>query len=345
MHHLLIGEGQIGREIVEAALAAGDTVTVLRRSAAVGPERPGVTRVRGDVGDAAVLARAVEGADAIHACFHAPYDVRIWRRELPQRERAVLDAAAAQGVPVVFPESMYGFVGAADDLAEGAAPSPRDAKGEVRVQLLAARRAHAARTLSIVAADLIGPTSVGTGASVAGTLVIEPIVAGRRAIVPAALDAPHSLTFTPDLARAMLHAARHADRLPADGILHAPTAPPRSLRELAARTDRLVAGRSRAPLPVPRAVLRAAGTVSTTMREIAGIGDLWYRPCRLAPGLLETAEGLAPTSWEGAADATIRATLHERGTAPSAPSAPSVQAPRGAGAGAQSAAGAAAQAE
>lgn len=313
MHHLLIGEGQIGREILEQALAAGDTVTVLRRSAVTDGERPGLTRVRGDVLDSAVLERAADGADAIHACFHAPYDVRIWRRELPVRERSVLETAAELDLPVVFPESMYAFLGDAEDLHEDAPFSPRDPKGEMRAGLLHARREHAARTLSIVASDLLGPTSVGTGASVAGSLVIEPIVAGRRVIAPTALDAPHSLTFTPDLARAMLHAARHADRLPADGVLHAPTAPPRSLRELAVRTSGLLeaerSARPRAPWSIPRAALRAASPFSTMMREIADIGDLWYRPCRLAPGILTIEEGLTATSWEDAVDETVAATL------------------------------------
>src|SRR5690606_41050665 len=56
MHHLVIGEGQIGRAIIDRALAEGDSVTVLRRSAAA-PE-PGARRVTGDLLDPAVLREA-----------------------------------------------------------------------------------------------------------------------------------------------------------------------------------------------------------------------------------------------------------------------------------------------
>ncbi|MEJ6542958.1 hypothetical protein PQI65_07105 [Brachybacterium paraconglomeratum] len=52
---------------------------------------------------------------------------------------------------------------------------------------------------------MIGPSSVGTGAAVATAMVIEPLLAGRRAILFGRADAPHTLTHVPDLAAAMLH--------------------------------------------------------------------------------------------------------------------------------------------
>lgn len=307
MHQLVIGEGQIGREIIAQAIEGGDTVTILRRSPVETDDSPGISRVRGDVLDPAALARAMEGADAVQACFHAPYDTRLWRRDLPPREEAVLDAAARHDIPVVFPESMYPFLGDATDLHEGSELTPREEKGRIRELLIGRRQAHTARTLSIVASDLMGPTSLGTGASVACATVVEPVLAGRRAMVPGALDAPHSLTFIPDIAAAMLHAARHAERLPADGILHAPTAPPRSMRALAERTADVGGVRPRSPWSIPRLVPRVAAPVSTLMRELARIEDLWHRPCVLVPGMLTTQEGLEPTTWEQAVDRTVAA--------------------------------------
>ena len=300
MHHLIIGEGQIGRALIDLALTDGDPVTVLRRTA-VEPS-PGIRRVSGDVLDHAALTDALAQADAVHACFHAPYDARLWARELPIRERAVLDAAAERGIPVVFPESLYGFQGEAINLAEGAAPTPRDAKGEVREALLAQRRAAPARTLSLVASDLLGPTAIGTGAAVVCGMLLERISAGSRAIVMGDPSAPHSLTFIPDLAAAMLHAARHAERLApsGDAVLHAPSAPARTQSELIVAASGLLGQRVRTPWTIPRLALKALSGVSTLARELHGIADLWYRPCELRPGILTMDEGLAPTSWEEA---------------------------------------------
>ena len=307
MHHLVIGEGQVGRAVIDRALTGGDTVTVLRRT----PARPdpGLRRVTGDLLAPDVLEQAIAGADAIHACFHAPYDARIWARELPPRELAVLEAAAAADVPVLFPESMYAFQGGASDLAEGATPSPRDAKGEVREALLAQRGAHPARTLSLIAADLWGPTTVGTGAAVVTTMLIERIAAGERPIVVGDPAAPHSLTFVPDLAEAMLHAARRAGSLAPEGdaVLHAPSAPARSQAELIAAAGSLRARQPRRPLVVPQIAVRALSPLSTLARELHGIAGLWYRPCVLRPGRLSSVEGLEPTSWQKALEATVRA--------------------------------------
>ena len=55
-------------------------------------------------------------------------------------------------------------------------------KGEVREMLLAQRRAHPARTLSLVAADLLGPTAVGTNAAVVCAMLSERIAAGNRPV-------------------------------------------------------------------------------------------------------------------------------------------------------------------
>lgn len=315
MHHLVIGEGQIGRAIIDRALAEGDSVTVLRRSAAA-PE-PGARRVTGDLLDPAVLREAVVGADAIHACFHAPYDARIWARDLPPRELAVLDAAAARDIPVTFPESLYGFQGAAADLTEGTPPSPRDAKGEVRKQLLAQRQAHPARTLSLVAADLLGPTAVGTNAAVVCAMLIERIAAGARPIVVGDPAAAHSLTFVPDLAAAMLYAVRHANRLAPEGdaVLHAPSAPARSQAELIVAASELLGERARRPLVIPRLALRALAPLSTFARELHGIVGLWYSPSVLQPGVLTTHEGLQPTSWKDALEATAQAAVAARAEA------------------------------
>ena len=315
MHHLVIGEGQIGRAVIDRALADGDTVTVLRRSPA--PSEPGLRRVTGDLLAPGVLEEAVSGAEAIHACFHAPYDARIWQRQLPPRELAVLDAAASAGVPVTFPESMYAFQGGASDLHEGAPMAPRDAKGEVRRQLLERRRAHDARTLSVVASDLSGPTTVGTGAAVMSVMLIERIVAGSRPVVIGDPEAPHSLTFVPDLAAAMLHAARHAKRLAPDGdaVLHAPSAPARSQRELIAATSALLDVPVRRPLVVPRMAVRALSPLSTLARELHGIAGIWYAPCVLRAGILAAQEGMRPTSWQDALAATVRSASTARPSA------------------------------
>lgn len=293
MKYVITGAGQIGTQLAQDLLADGHEVTVVQRTA-----RPieGVTCVVGDAGDPEILRTAAQGASAIFHCIHAAYDPKSWREELPQRERTVMDVAAEAGIPVVFPESVYAFGAGAEDLSETSPLRPCSPLGEVRAELLAARAAHPATTLSVVASDLVGPTSTPSS-SMALATVIAPVAKGRPAFVLADPDLPHALTYIPDMTRAMIVAARHADELAPDGdrILLVPGQPAQSLRQLALRVAD--GGRARV-VKVPRGVLRAAGLLNASMRSLHRQGYLWYRPTVLRDGVLATSYGLTATPWD-----------------------------------------------
>ena len=81
------------------------------------------------------------------------------------------------------------------------------------------------------------------------------------------LDQPHSWTHVPDLARAMVAAAQREDLW--DRVLHAPTAAPRTQREMVhAFADAAGVSDPGARRRSPCWVLRAAGW-SAPMRELA----------------------------------------------------------------------------
>jgi len=75
-------------------------------------------------------------------------------------------------------------------------------------------------------------------------LVLPKVLAGKRAWAPVDLDAPHSWTYTGDVARTLLAVA--ADAGSWGRAWHGPTGPPRSLREVTIRVAEL------AGVPAPR---------------------------------------------------------------------------------------------
>lgn len=267
--------------------------------------------IAGDVGDTALLERELDGVDAVFHCIHSAYDADAWRKVLPGRELAVMDAAAARDVPVVFPESVYTWGHGAENLVEdtagGHAPVPCSPLGEVRGELLAARAAHPARTLSLVASDLIGPTA-DAGSSVATLSVIKPIAQGRRGFLLGDPSLPHSLTYLPDMARAMIHAADHAEALAPDGnaVLHVPSLPAESMRDLAVRVAALTGNRPRLA-GVPGWPLAVAAYLHPMARELHNQSYLWRRPAILRDGRLAESPQLAPTSWDEALAASTAA--------------------------------------
>lgn len=292
MRYLITGAGQIGTQLARDLAAEGHEVVVLRRGdGAV----PGAEVTVGDAGDRDALRRAAAGADAIFHCIHAAYSAPAWERELPSREAAVMDVALELGIPVVFPESVYAFGVGARDLSEGSRIAPVSPLGRVRAGLLAARAAHPARTASVVASDLVGPTARPKTSVIMAT-VLGPAAAGHRAWVMGDPDAPHAVTYIPDLARAMSAAVPLASR--ADAVLIAPTAPARSQRRMAedaaAAVGRSPAGASR----IPSFAFAACAPFSPTTRELFRQRYLWNAPSELRPGRLTTELGLEPTPWQ-----------------------------------------------
>ncbi|AXE40103.1 NAD-dependent epimerase/dehydratase family protein [Acidipropionibacterium virtanenii] len=309
MKYLITGAGQIGSVITQQLIDAGHDVAIIRRSQKPIPGAPSARVIAGDAGDSALLERELDGVDAVLHCIHAAYDAQDWRATLPGRELAVMDAAAVRDVPVVFPESVYAWGHSAENLVEDAAgehaPVPCSPLGEVRAELLAARAAHPARTLSLVASDLFGPTA-DSGSSVATLSVIGPIARGKRGFLLGDQSLPHSLTYLPDMARAMIHAADHAEALAPDGnaVLHAPSLPAESMRDLAGRVAALTGNRPRLT-GVPSWPLAAASHLHPMARELHNQSYLWRRPAILRDGRLAGVRQLAPSPWDDALRASI----------------------------------------
>lgn len=305
MRYLITGAGQIGTQLAQDLERDGHEVIVLRRGGK-GAEASAFDTRFGDAGDRETVRSAAEGASAIFHCIHAPYSASAWRRELPHREAAVMDVAASLGIPVIFPESVYAFGLGARLLSDDTPVSPVSPLGQVRAELLAARAAHPARTASVIASDLVGPTA-RHGAAVIPSTVLDPARAGRTAWVLGDPDAPHAVTYIPDLSRAMIAAVSLATA--ADTRLIAPTAPARSQRQMAQDA----ASAAGAPAPkvasIPGVLFALTGLVSPTTRELSRQRYLWEAPSELLPGRLTIELGLEPTPWD-ALLATAHAPAH-----------------------------------
>lgn len=299
MRTLVIGAGQVGPHVALHLAGRGDPVRVGTRSGS-GPEHPLVERVRLDATDPAALDRAFHDVDVVHLCMHASaYRADVWRRELPSLEQGVLAAAAAHGVHVVFPESVYAFDTSTP--LEDLRVAPRSELGRVRADLLAQRAASPARTTSVVASDFFGP-----GATMAhgGDRVREPAAAGRTVRPLGRVDLPHAWTYLPDLAAAMVAAAElppTPDRVVLGPMVHA------TQRELALAHAR-AAGRDEVRVsPVPTWVLRALSPFSPGLRAMASMSYLFTEPLVVDEAACPDVLGVRPTPLEAATRSSVDA--------------------------------------
>jgi nucleoside-diphosphate-sugar epimerase len=298
--HVVTGAGPVGSTVAVQLAGAGHQVRLLTRSGS-GPVHPLIDRRRVDVSRPEVLAEAFDGAVAVHHCIHgSAYDARVWRAELPQAEAAVLAAAGRVGAVVVFPESLYSYGPVDGPLTEDVPRTATTGKLGVRTELLAQREASATPTVSVAASDFYGPVVRNAHA---GERLVPTVLAGRTMRVLGSLDQPHSFTYVPDLAAAMIEAAARPELW--SSFLHAPTAAPVTQRRLV----ELVAEAGGVPVPrmsaIPPWVLRASGMVSREMRELAETAYMFTAPFMLDSSASEQRLGLSPTPVEAGLAATV----------------------------------------
>jgi nucleoside-diphosphate-sugar epimerase len=299
--HVVTGAGPVGSTVAQQLADAGHQVRLLTRSGS-GPEHALIERRRVDVSRADELDAAFEGAVAVHHCIHGSrYDARTWRAELPAAERNVLEAAGRAGAVVVFPESLYSYGPVDAPMTETTPRIATTGKLGVRTELLAQRAASATPTVSVAASDFYGPL---VRTSHAGERLVPTVLAGRTMRVIGSLDQPHSFTYVPDLAAAMVVAATRTDLW--GSVLHAPTAPPVSQRQLI----EAVAAAGGVPLPrmsaVPAPVLKALGLVSRDMRELAETSYMFTGPFVLDSTASQERLGLVPTPFANGIAQTVR---------------------------------------
>jgi nucleoside-diphosphate-sugar epimerase len=134
-----------------------------------------------------------------------------------------------------------------------------------------------------------------------GERVFAPLLAGRPASLLGEADQPHTFTYLPDFAAAMLAVADAPAAL--GEIWHVPNAPPVTLRQVVTRIAALAGTRPRLRV-LPWPLLRLLGLFVPLLRELAELKFQWDRPylvdhsrftARFSTPLTPLATGLAAT--------------------------------------------------
>jgi nucleoside-diphosphate-sugar epimerase len=165
-------------------------------------------------------------------------------------------------------------------------------KGKVRIRMWRDALASGVRTVEARGADYVGAGAVGIFSS-----ILLPAISQRRtAWVPADLDAPHSFTYTGDMARTLITLA--GDERAWGRAWHVPSAAQISIREMADRYCDLIGAPRVTMHKLPRWTNHLAGRFNAMMREMAEMDYQFYFPFRLDSTLTEQTFGLTATALE-----------------------------------------------
>jgi len=304
---LVIGAGAIGTATSQLLADRGERVRLVTRGGG-GPVHPSIERIAADASDADALSRLAEGVAVIFSCAGPAYPR--WVTDWPPLGAALLRAAETSGALLITTGNLYGYGGVDGPMSEDLPLRPNTEKGQVRVRIWnEALEGHVAgriRTAEVRSSDYLG-----AGAVTPMTLLVLPrVLAGKRARAPVDLDAPHSWTYTGDVARTLLAVAAEAGSW--GRAWHVPTAPPKSFREVATRAAEL------ADVPAPRLsampypVLWLGGLFSPMALAVRETQYQFRKPFVMDSTAATEAFGFGPTPLDHALHETIADLLTAR---------------------------------
>ncbi|WP_433563570.1 NAD-dependent epimerase/dehydratase family protein [Nocardia sp. CA-151230] len=298
--HVVIGAGPVGTATARLLAARGDHVRIVTRSGS-GPDHPNIERIAADAADPAALLTHCADATTLYQCAQPSY--HRWPQDFPPLHRAVLTAAELSGAALITVGNLYGYGEFDGPVTESHPLRPNSMKGRVRADMwseqLAAHRAGRIRTAEVRGSDYLGPNAT----SAFSVLVLPAVLAGKRALVPADPDAPHSWTATEDVARLLIAVAD--DETAWGRAWHVPTPPPLSVRALADLTASVAGAPPARVGRMPAGLLWAIGLFVPDAREMRELRYQFDRPFVLDSSDATACFALDPTPLE----VTLRATI------------------------------------
>ncbi|MEU5162508.1 NAD-dependent epimerase/dehydratase family protein [Streptomyces sp. NPDC020875] len=298
---IVIGYGPAGAATARLLAGRGHTVRVVTRSGR--PPEPGIEHIALDATDGKRLAEAARGATALHSCAAPPY--HRWATDWPRLAASLYAAAEETGAVLVLLGNLYGYGPVDGPLTEELPLAATGTKGRVRAGIWErARELHEQgriRAVEVRASDFFGP-GVTDGGHLAAR-VLPPLLRGKPVSALGDPDAPHSWTYVPDTAAALVEAA--GDERAWGRAWHAPTAPARSVREMVALLSS-AAGTPTVPVRrLPAPLLAAASLFSPALRELKEIRYQFDRPFVLDSSAYESHFTARPTPVEEQAAAAV----------------------------------------
>jgi nucleoside-diphosphate-sugar epimerase len=274
--HVVFGAGQIGPLLAARLRASGKRVKVVRRSPAKVPVE-GIEEAHGDAMDAAFVAEAARGAEAVYHCINSPYFAKVWEETLPRIQANLVAGAGRAGARLVVLDNLYAYGRTGGrPMSEDTRQAPCSRKGEIRARLhdnlLTAVRRGEVRAAIGRASDFFGPGA--WAGSFLGERFWPRVIAGRTGMLFANPDVRHTFHFSRDVSAGLAALGLDAD---ADGLWMLPCAPAVTTRDLVAKCAAAL-GR---PIPirrVPPIALAAAGLFVPIVREVREMAYQWEEP-------------------------------------------------------------------
>lgn len=202
MQTILGAGGDIGTFLAIALRSYTDRVRLVGRN----PEKVNEADelITGDLLDADLVQKAIAGSQVAYLTVGLPYNASVWEQQWPVIMGNVIEACVRQNCKLVFFDNVYAYAKTAiPHMKEDSPIDPPSRKGRVRAELIRmlanAATTKGLRYLIARSADFYGP---GARNGILNLLVLNNFKKGSRANWQTNAHKIHSLTYTPDAAKA-----------------------------------------------------------------------------------------------------------------------------------------------
>jgi nucleoside-diphosphate-sugar epimerase len=225
--HVIFGTGPMGTSIAKLLLEKGKQVRMINRSGKQPIGLPPVEVCAGDAYDSTFTRAMTQGASVVYQCAQPAYHE--WVEKFPPLQAAIVAGVTSNRAKLIVVENLYMYGNVAGKIHEGLPYTAHTRKGKVRAQMAQTLLdAHAAGKLKVAMAR--GSDFFGPGEPLSIDMTYKPALAGKSVTGFGSLDQPHSWTYVPDFARAMVIMGEREDAL--GRAWHVPTAPAVTQRQL-----------------------------------------------------------------------------------------------------------------
>jgi nucleoside-diphosphate-sugar epimerase len=214
--------GAIGNELVKLLEARKQTFRLVGRKPVSTAGAAEV--VSADLTDRDQTVRAVAGSSVVYLIAGLKYDHKVWAEQWPRVMSNTIEACKRAGARLIFFDNVYMYGRVAGAMTEASPFNPCSKKGEIRAQiattLINKWKAGELTAMIARAADFYGPNAK-TG--IPNVMAFEPMSKKQTAMCLVDDSLPHSYTYAPDAAEALVTLA--ASETAWNETWHLPTTP------------------------------------------------------------------------------------------------------------------------
>jgi nucleoside-diphosphate-sugar epimerase len=257
--------GSISNELVKVLSAHGRPYRLVSRHGASATGAAEI--VAADLADRDQTERAVAGSQVVYMLAGLKYDHAVWAEQWPRIMTNTIEACKRTGARLVFFDNVYMYGRVNRAMTEETPFHPVSKKGEVRAQiataLIDAWKAGSLTAMIARAADFYGPAAKN---GIPNAMVFDPMSKGQKPMCLVSDALPHSYTYTPDAARALVTLVETNSAW--NQTWHMPTSPdPLTGREFIERAAQGM-GVSAKYRVLTRPIVRVVGWFNPLVREV-----------------------------------------------------------------------------